>query len=191
MKRRKPIACWISACRRKTCRTRAGQIAQRGGGGAVAAPMRRRGRRPIEAPGSAAPNRSGDGAPASPHRRLGSQVAIATRTTSRGQRRGMAKRILVAEDDPDNRCIVVKVPTLEGYETLEADNGRSALALARRERPDLIVMDLGMPGMDGWEAARRLKADPQTADIPIIALTAWDEERAREAGCCNGYLSKP
>src|SRR5436190_21780397 len=71
MKRRKPIARWISACRRKTCRTRAGRIAQRGGGGAVAAPMRRRGRRPIEAPGSAAPNRSGDGAPASPHCRLG------------------------------------------------------------------------------------------------------------------------
>ena len=100
----------------------------------------------------------------------------------------MAKRILVAEDDPDNRCIVVKVLTLE------ADDGRSALALARRERPDLIVMDLGMPGMDGWEAARRLKADPQTADIRIIALTAFalrgDEERAREAGC-DGYLSKP
>ena len=98
----------------------------------------------------------------------------------------MAKRILVAEDDPDNHCIVVKVPTREGYETLEADDGRSALALARRERPDLIVMDLGMLGMDGWEAARRLKADPQTADIPIIALTAFalrgDEERAREAG---------
>jgi len=85
---------------------------------------------------------------------------------------------------------VVKVLTREGYETLEADDGRSALALARRDRPDLIVMDLGMPGMDGWEAARRLKADPQTADIPIIALTAWDEERAREAGC-DGYLSKP
>jgi len=91
----------------------------------------------------------------------------------------MAKRILVAEDDPDNRCIVVKVLTLEGYQTVATDDGRSALALARRERPDLIVMDLGMPGMDGWEAARRLKADPQTADIPIIALTAWDEEPAR------------
>ncbi len=102
----------------------------------------------------------------------------------------MAKRILVAEDDLDNRCIVVKILTLEGYETLEADDGRSALALARRERPDLIVMDPGMPGMDGWEAARRLKADQQTADIPIIALTAWDEERAREAGY-DGYLSKP
>ena len=70
------------------------------------------------------------------------------------------------------------------------DDGRSALAFARRERPDLIVMDLGMPGMDGWEAARQLKADPQTADIPIIALTAWGEERAREAGY-DGYLRNP
>src|SRR5439155_263691 len=65
-------ACLLSACRRKTRRTRAGRIAQRGGGGAVGAPMRRRARPPIEAPDSAAPNRSGDGAPASPHRRLGS-----------------------------------------------------------------------------------------------------------------------
>ena len=106
----------------------------------------------------------------------------------------MAKRILVAEDDPDSRSIVVKTLTLEGYETLEAADGRSVLALARRERPDLIVMDLAMPGMDGWEASRRLKADPETADIPIIALTAFalrgDEERAREVGC-DGYLSKP
>jgi two-component system cell cycle response regulator DivK len=119
---------------------------------------------------------------------------MATRTTPPGQGRGMAKRILIAEDDPDNRFIVVKVLTLAGYETLEAADGRSALALARRERPDLIMMDLSMPGMDGWEASRRLKADPRTADIPIIALTAFalrgDEERARDAGC-DGYLSKP
>jgi len=106
----------------------------------------------------------------------------------------MPARILVAEDDADNRRIVVKVLTVEGYETLEAADGRSAVAVAKRERPDLIVMDLAMPGMDGWEASRRLKADPETADIPIIALTAFamrgDEERAREAGC-DAYLSKP
>jgi len=60
---------------------------------------------------------------------------MATRTTARGQRRGMAKRILVAEDDPDNRCIVVKVLTLEGYEILEADDGRSTLALTRQDVP--------------------------------------------------------
>ena len=105
-----------------------------------------------------------------------------------------APRILVVEDDDDNRRIVVKVLTGEGHETVEAADGRAAIAVARREHPDVIVMDLGLPGMDGWEAARQLKADPQTADIPIIALTAFalhgDEQRAREAGC-DGYLSKP
>ena len=106
----------------------------------------------------------------------------------------MAARILVAEDDADSRRILVRVLTSEGYETLEAADGRTTVEIARREHPDLVVMDLAMPGMDGWEASRRLKADPQTADIPIVALTAFamrgDEERAREAGC-DGYLSKP
>ena len=106
----------------------------------------------------------------------------------------MAKRILVVEDDADNRRIVVKVLTVEGYEVLEATDGRSALATARKEHPDLIIMDLAMPGLDGWQAATQLKSDPKVADIPIIALTAFamrgDEEKAREAGC-DGYLSKP
>jgi len=106
----------------------------------------------------------------------------------------MAPRILVVEDDPDNRRIVVKVLAVDGYATLEAGDGESALALARREHPDAIIMDLAIPGIDGWEAARRLKADARTADIPIIALTAFamrgDEERAREAGC-DAYLAKP
>ena len=106
----------------------------------------------------------------------------------------MAKRILVVEDDADNRRIVVKVLTVEGYEVLEAIDGRSALATARKEHPDLIIMDLAMPGLDGWQAASQLKSDPKVADIPIIALTAFamrgDEEKAREAGC-DGYLSKP
>ena len=105
-----------------------------------------------------------------------------------------APRILVVEDDPDNRRIVVKVLAVDGYATLEAADGESAVALARREHPDAILMDLAMPGVDGWEAARRLKADPATADIPIVALTAFalrgDEDRAREAGC-DAYLSKP
>ena len=105
-----------------------------------------------------------------------------------------AARIVVVEDDPDNRRIVVKVLSVDGYTTLEAVDGESAVALARREHPDAILMDLAMPGVDGWEAARRLKADPATADIPIVALTAFalrgDEDRAREAGC-DAYLSKP
>jgi two-component system cell cycle response regulator DivK len=106
----------------------------------------------------------------------------------------MTSRILVVEDDADNRCIVVKVLTLDGHAILEAADGRAALGLARDEHPDLILMDLAIPLLDGWEACRQLKADPRTADIPVIALTAFamrgDEERARKAGC-DGYLSKP
>ena len=106
----------------------------------------------------------------------------------------MPATILVVEDDADNRQIVVKVLTMGGHRMLEATDGKSAIAVARSEHPDLIIMDLALPGMDGWEASRRLKADPETADIPIIALTAFamrgDEERAREAGC-DAYLSKP
>jgi two-component system cell cycle response regulator DivK len=106
----------------------------------------------------------------------------------------LRKRILVVEDDADNRFIVVKVLTREGYEVQEASDGRHALDLARTTHPDLIVMDLALPHVDGWEVSRRLKTDPESADIPIIALTAFamrgDEERAREAGC-DGYLSKP
>ena len=105
-----------------------------------------------------------------------------------------AKRILVVEDDLDNRRIVVKILTLAGYEVLEAPDGRAAITVTRAEHPDLIIMDLAIPHVDGWEVSRQLKTDPQSADIPIIALTAFatrgDEERAREAGC-DGYLSKP
>jgi two-component system cell cycle response regulator DivK len=106
----------------------------------------------------------------------------------------MAKRILVVEDDADNRRIVVKVLTMEGYAVLEATDGNAAVGLARSERPDLILMDLALPYVDGWQATRTLKADPACADIPIIALTAFamkgDDERARQAGC-DAYLSKP
>ena len=106
----------------------------------------------------------------------------------------MAKRILVVEDDADNRRIAVKVLTLAGYDVLEAADGNAAFAMARSEHPDLIIMDLAIPQLDGWQVSRQLKADPRSADIPIIALTAFamreDEERAREAGC-DGYLPKP
>jgi two-component system cell cycle response regulator DivK len=106
----------------------------------------------------------------------------------------MPNRILVVEDDADNRRIVVKVLTLDGYETLEAEDGPAAIEMARSVHPDLILMDLALPKVDGWEACRQLKADTRTADIPIIALTAFamrgDEERARQAGC-DEYLSKP
>jgi two-component system cell cycle response regulator DivK len=106
----------------------------------------------------------------------------------------MPKKILVVEDDTDNRRIVAKVLSVEGYEVVEATDGVQALSRARGERPDLILMDLALPNMDGWEATRRLKADPETRTIPVVALTAFamrgDEEQARAAGC-DDYIPKP
>jgi len=106
----------------------------------------------------------------------------------------MAKRILVVEDDIDNRRIVAKVLSVDGYEVVEAVDGLEALDRARSERPHLILMDLALPNMDGWEATRRLKSDPETRHIPVVALTAvamrGDEEQARAAGC-DDYIAKP
>jgi two-component system, cell cycle response regulator DivK len=106
----------------------------------------------------------------------------------------MPKKVLIVEDDIDNRRIVTKVLSVEGYEVIEAADGVDAIAKARLERPDLILMDLALPNMDGWEATRRLKGDPDTQRIPVVALTAvamrGDEEQARAAGC-DDYLPKP
>lgn len=105
----------------------------------------------------------------------------------------MMQRILVVEDHELNMDLMVQL--LEGkYEILTATDGASGIELARQERPDLILMDLSLPVMDGWEAARRLKANDDLKHIPVIALTAHvmmgDEERARECGC-DDYLTKP
>jgi two-component system cell cycle response regulator DivK len=106
----------------------------------------------------------------------------------------MPKKVLVVEDDMDNRRIVVKVLSVEGYRVIEAADGVQALARVREEPPDLILMDLALPNMDGWEATRQLKLDPATREIPVVALTAFamrgDEEQARAAGC-DDYLPKP
>ncbi len=106
----------------------------------------------------------------------------------------MAKTILVVEDDADNRRIVAKVLSVEGYEIAEATDGIEALAMARSVRPHLILMDLALPRLDGWEATRQLKRDPATRNIPVVALTAvamrGDEEQARAAGC-DDYITKP
>jgi len=106
----------------------------------------------------------------------------------------MAKKILVVEDDADNRRIVAKVLSVAGYEIVEATDGIEALAIARSVRPHLIIMDLALPNMDGWEATRQLKRDPITRNIPVVALTAvamrGDEEQARAAGC-DDYMPKP
>jgi two-component system, cell cycle response regulator DivK len=106
----------------------------------------------------------------------------------------MPKKILVVEDDSDNRRITTKTLAVEGYQVIEAIDGFQALAQAHAEHPDLILMDLALPNLDGWEATRRLKSDPDTRAIPVVALTAvamrGDEEKARAAGC-DDYISKP
>jgi len=103
------------------------------------------------------------------------------------------KRVLIVEDVELNRDLLVQLLE-EDYELLTATNGAAGIELATRERPDLILMDLSLPVVDGWEATRRIKANPALRHIPIIALTAHammgDEDKARAAGC-DDYLSKP
>ncbi len=106
----------------------------------------------------------------------------------------MAKRILVVEDNPDNRTLIVDILLTQGYEVLVVPNGLECLGLLERERPDLILMDLRLPKLDGWEAARRIKSHPEWQDIPVIALTAQamigDRQKALDAGC-DDYIPKP
>jgi two-component system cell cycle response regulator DivK len=83
----------------------------------------------------------------------------------------MTKRILVVEDQEDNRRIVRDLLTTSGYEVIEAENGQEALAAVARQPPDLILMDIQLPILDGYEATRRIKADPSQRSIPIIAMT--------------------
>ena len=102
--------------------------------------------------------------------------------------------VLVIEDNPVNRKLARNVLRSRGYRVLEADTGEEGIEIARSERPHLILMDLELPGLNGIEATRRLKADPQTREIPVVALSSFaqenDEVRAREAGCA-GYIAKP
>jgi len=104
------------------------------------------------------------------------------------------KRILVVEDNIENMRLFHAILKLEGVEVLEADEGPKGLELARREQPNLILMDIHMPGMDGLTATRLLREDEQTRDIPIVAVTASVMEKDRnktiEAGC-DGVIAKP
>ena len=106
----------------------------------------------------------------------------------------MGPLILVVDDTRDTRELFVEYLRLAGFEVEQAESGTEALRTAAALRPAAIVMDLEMPEMDGWEATRRLKADKQTRDIPVVALSAHVMEGARkkaiEAGCA-GFLSKP
>jgi len=103
------------------------------------------------------------------------------------------KKILVVEDMEFNRDLVVQLLEDE-YQVLEAENGKEGLEMAEKEMPDLILMDLSLPVMDGWEATRRIKSNDKLKNIPVIALTAHamvgDEEKAREAGS-DDYIAKP
>ncbi len=103
-------------------------------------------------------------------------------------------RILVIEDNADMRDFLRRILARRGYDYLGAEDGEEGMALAQRERPDLILMDLSLPVLDGYEATRLLKANPQLAGIPILAVTAHargiDQARALEVGC-DGYISKP
>src|SRR5512145_480449 len=102
--------------------------------------------------------------------------------------------ILVVEDNMDNYELVRFILERAGYDVFLAVNGRDGVAAARLQKPDLILMDLGMPEMDGWNAAQKLKAEDVTKSIPLYALTAHtlpsERKRAIEAGC-DGYVSKP
>jgi CheY-like chemotaxis protein len=103
-------------------------------------------------------------------------------------------RILYVEDNENNVYMLVRRLERQGFEVLVAADGEQGVAMARSEHPDLIVMDLNMPVLDGWEATRQLKGAPETRAIPVIALSAHamsgDRERALEAGC-DEYDTKP
>ena len=103
-------------------------------------------------------------------------------------------RILIVEDNMDNYELVRFILERAGYDVFLAVNGRDGVAAARLQKPDLILMDLTMPEMDGWVAAEKLKAEDVTRSIPLYALTAHtrpsERKRALEAGC-DGYVSKP
>jgi CheY-like chemotaxis protein len=106
----------------------------------------------------------------------------------------MSNKILYVEDNPQNMRLVRKILTNAGYEVLEAVNGYSCLSLIEQNRPDVILMDINLPDIDGLEVTARLRADPEFCDIPVIALTAnamyGDRERCIEGGCSD-YISKP
>ena len=103
-------------------------------------------------------------------------------------------KILVVEDQEDNRQILRDLLASVDYEMVEAENGQEALTAVTEHKPDLILMDIQLPVMDGYEATRRIKADPATKSIPIIVVTSYalsgDEGKAREAGC-DAYVTKP
>lgn len=106
----------------------------------------------------------------------------------------MNKTILVIEDHEDNRRIMRDLLTSAGYEVIEAVTGEEGVTAAETHRPDLILMDVQLPGLDGYEATRRIKANPSLQKVPVIIVTSYalsgDDVKAFEAGC-DAYVSKP
>jgi len=106
----------------------------------------------------------------------------------------MNKRILMVEDTEDNRQILRDLFAGTDYVLIEATDGAAGLSMAQRHKPDLILMDIQLPVLDGYEATRRIKADPALRRIPVIAVTSYalsgDEAKARAAGC-DAYIAKP
>ena len=106
----------------------------------------------------------------------------------------MSKTILVVEDDDLNLKLFNELLQASGYDTLQASDGHDAVEISRRRRPDLVLMDIRLPGLSGLEATQRIKADPETAHIPIVAVTAnamkGDEDAVLNGGC-DGYIAKP
>ena len=106
----------------------------------------------------------------------------------------MKKKILVVEDNPMNMRLIEMTLNAQNYTLLKATDGQEALAIARREQPDLIIMDINLPGINGLEVTRKLRETPEFKDTPIIGITAYamkgDKEKVLEAGC-DAYLSKP
>jgi CheY-like chemotaxis protein len=106
----------------------------------------------------------------------------------------MMSKILLVEDNEMNRDMLSRRLERKGHEVVIAVDGQAGVDMASSENPDIILMDLSLPVMDGWEATRRIKADAATQNIPVIALTAHamsgDEQKAREAGC-DDYDTKP
>jgi two-component system cell cycle response regulator DivK len=106
----------------------------------------------------------------------------------------MTKRILVVDDNEDNRQILIDLFSGAGYEVIEAHTGLDAVTVATREVPDLVLMDIQLPGIDGYEATRRIKAQTALASVPVIAVTSYalagDDRKAADAGC-DDYVTKP
>jgi two-component system cell cycle response regulator DivK len=106
----------------------------------------------------------------------------------------MTKRILIVEDQEDLRGILRDLFTRSGYTVIEAADGATGVASAKSDRPDIILMDIQMPVIDGYEATRQIKADPALTQTPVVAISSFamkgDEEKARAAGC-DHYVTKP